>query len=104
MANLHIRNIPEDICSLIQIQAKEKNMTQNEYLLLLLSHSALVGIPDLARLLPETIQYTIRSILLSEASRTRAYTEAQLSLIRDNMVALDRCTSLLSKAEEEQKR
>lgn len=103
MANIHIRNIPDDIYSLIQIQAKEKTMTQNEYLLQILSHSALVGMPSLTRLLPETIQYSIRAILLSEASRTRAYTEAQLSLIRDNMAALDRCTDVLNKVAEENK-
>ncbi len=104
MANILIRNVPDDICSLIQNQAKEKTLTQNEYLLQILSHSALVGMPALASLLPETIQYTIRTILLSENSRTRAYTEAQLSLIRDNMATLDRCNLLLSTLKEEQNR
>lgn len=103
MANIHVRNVPDDIYKLIQIQSKEKNMTQNEYLLQLLSHSALVGMPNLARLLPETIQYSIRSILLSETNRNRAYTEAQMRLIRDNMAALDRCTDVLTSIEDGKK-
>lgn len=104
MAEVHIRDIPADTMALLKVQAAEKGLSQNAYIIHLLEQSALVGMPCLNRLLPETIQYSIRAILLSEASRTRAYTEAQLSLIRDNMAALDRCTDALMTVKEEKTR
>jgi hypothetical protein len=101
MANIHIRNAPEDIYMLLQIQAKEKNLTQNEYLLEILSHAAIAGMPDLAKQLPDTIRYIVRTILLSEQERTRAYTEAQLSLLRDCMDTLKETQYVIQEAKNE---
>lgn len=98
MTKLTIRDVPEDIHSLLQLQSKEKNKTQNEYLLEILSHAAIVGMPDLAKQLPDTIQYIVRTILLSEQERTRAYTEAQLSLLRDCMDTLKETQNIIREA------
>lgn len=98
MSKITIRDVPEDIHSLLQLQAKEKNKTQNEYLLEILSHAAIVGMPDLAKQLPDTIQYIVRTILLSEQERTRAYTEAQLSLLRDCMDTLKETQNIIREA------
>jgi hypothetical protein len=98
VSKITIRDVPEDIHSLLQLQAKEKNKTQNEYLLEILSHAAIVGMPDLAKQLPDTIQYIVRTILLSEQERTRAYTEAQLSLLRDCMDTLKETQNIIREA------
>jgi superfamily I DNA/RNA helicase len=88
MNTITLRCVPEDIHLLLQTQAKHKSMTQNEYILQILSQAAIVGMPDLARQLPDVIQYLVRTIILSDQERTRAYTEAQMSLLRDCMETL----------------
>lgn len=88
MKTVTIRDVPDDVLTLIKSQAKRAGQSQNDYILDLLKKTALVGYPDFAKQLPETIRYIVRSILLEEQDRQRAYTEAQMALIKDCMKTL----------------
>ena len=95
MANLYIRDLPEDIHTLLKAQADAMGVTKNEYLLGLLSRSALAGSPTLQQVMPDTVQFVIRSMILADDERRQAYTEAQLRLLRENMEVLKRVEELL---------
>ena len=95
MGNIFIRGLPDDIIAMLKAQANSKDMTQNQYLLSILSRCAIAGSPSVQQLMPEAAQYIVRSILLSDEERKLAYTEAQMRLIRDNMDVLKRVETLL---------
>jgi len=95
MASITIRNVPDDVRTLLNAQADTKGTSQNEYLLGLMSRCALAGSPSLQQLMPDATQFVIRSIILSDDERRQAYTEAQLRLIRENMDVLKRVEALL---------
>jgi len=95
MKEIYIRNVPEDVFLLLKDHANSKGMTQNDYLVMLLSMSALAGSSCFHRLLPETIQYVVRTSILADDERRQAYSEAQLRLMRENMEVLKRVNLLL---------
>lgn len=95
MTNIYIRNLPEDMHTLLKVQAGENNMTQNEYFIGLLSRCAIAGSPSLQQLMPDAMQFIMRSIIRADDERRQAYTEAQLRLLRENMDVLNRVKELL---------
>jgi len=95
MENIYIRGLPEDVHALLKANAQMKNMTKNEYLLSLLSSCAIAGSPSLQQLMPDAMQFVIRSIILSDDERRQAYTEAQLRLIKENMEVVKQVQELL---------
>ena len=95
MASITIRDVPDDVRTLLKAQADTKGTSQNEYLLVLLSRYALAGSPSLQQLMPDTVQFVIRSMILADDERRQAYTEAQLRLLRENMEVLKRVEVLL---------
>ena len=95
MPGLTIKGIPEDVSTLLKAQADAKGITQNEYLLGILSKCALGGSPSLQQIMPDTVQFVMRSIILADDERRQAYTEAQLRLLRENMAVLKRVEELL---------
>ena len=95
MKEIYIRNVPEDVFLLLKDHANSKGMTQNDYLVMLLSMSAAAGLSCLHRLLPETIQYVVRTSLLADEERRQAFTEAQIKLLRENMEVLKQVNLLL---------
>jgi len=95
MPGLTIKGIPEDVSTLLKAQADAKGITQNEYLLGILSKCALAGSPSLQQIMPDTVQFVMRSIILADDERRQAYTEAQLRLLRENMAVLKRVEELL---------
>jgi len=97
MSHIYIRDVPDDIHAMLKAQADAKDMTQNQYLLCQLSRCAIAGSPSIQQLMPESAQFIVRSILLADEERRQAYTEAQLRLIRDNLVVLKRVEELLDR-------
>lgn len=95
MPGLTIKGIPEDVSTLLKAQAEARGITQNEYLLGLLSRCALAGSPALQQLMPDTVQFVMRSVILADDERRQAYTEAQLRLIRENMEVMKRVEAAL---------
>jgi hypothetical protein len=95
MASITIRDVPEDVHTLLKAQADTKGTSQNEYLLGLISRCALAGSPSLQQIMPDATQFVIRSMILADDERRQAYTEAQLRLIRENMEVLKRVEVLL---------
>ena len=95
MASITIRNVTKDVCALLKTQAEEKDVSQNDYLLGILSSCALVGSPSLQQLMPDATQFVMRSIIRGDDERQQAYTEAQLRLLRENMEVLKQVKELL---------
>jgi hypothetical protein len=83
MADFMIRDLSDDSYLLLQEQAKKKGISANTYIKTILQYSAIAGMPDIASLLPGTIEYTIRSILRQDNERLMAYTDAQARILQD---------------------
>ena len=83
MADFMIRDISDDTYLLLQEQAKRKGVSANTYIKTILQYSAIAGMPDIASLLPGTIEFTIRSILRQDNERLMAYTDAQARILQD---------------------
>lgn len=83
MADFMIRDISDDTYLLLQEQAKRKGVSANTYIKTILQYSSIAGMPDIASLLPGTIEFTIRSILRQDNERLMAYTDAQARILQD---------------------
>jgi len=88
MASITIRDVTKDVCALLKIQAEAKGVSQNDYLLGILSSCALAGSPSLQQLMPDATPFVMRSIIRGDDERRQAYVEAQLRLLRMNMAVL----------------
>ena|SRR5659263_45930 len=95
MASITIRDVTKDVRTLLKTQAEAKGVSQNDYLLGILSSCALAGSPSLQQLMPDAAQFIMRSIIRADDERRQAYTEAQLRLLRENMAVLKRVEELL---------
>ena len=95
MASITIRDVTKDVHALLKTQAEAKGVSQNDYLLGILSSCAIAGSPSLQQLMSDAAQFVMRSIIRGDDERRQAYVEAQLRLLRENMEVLKQVKELL---------
>lgn len=95
MASITIRDVTKDVHALLKTQAEVKGVSQNDYLLGILSSCAIAGSPSLQQLMSDAAQFVMRSIIRGDDERRQAYTEAQLRLLRENIAVLKQVKELL---------
>lgn len=95
MASITIRDVTKDVHALLKTQAEAKGVSQNDYLLGILSSCAIAGSPSLQQLMSDAAQFVMRSIIRGDDERRQAYVEAQMRLLRENMAVLKRVEELL---------